>query len=128
MRIIGLLAGLVLALSGCVSTPPRPVPSVQVPAPQPAPVQTPWATPPPRVAFDALPGWAEADLALIVDLGDLDLDRLTELEDVVDAVEALDFTGEFKSVRIFSQGQTLIKPAGPAPYSTFTETCPAVYV
>ena len=28
--------------------------------------------------------------------------------EIIDAVEALDFTGEFKSVRIFSQGQTLI--------------------
>ncbi|MEO0608123.1 MAG: MltA domain-containing protein, partial [Pseudomonadota bacterium] len=65
MRIIGLLAGVVLALSGCVSTPPQPRPSLQVPpaGPQPAPRPTPWTSPPTIVAFDALPGWARADLA-----------------------------------------------------------------
>ena len=64
MRIIGLLCGALLALSGCVSTSSRPAPS--------APVQTPpqqqigpglWQSLPRPVAFDSLPGWQTADVS-----------------------------------------------------------------
>lgn len=65
MRIIGLLCGALLALSGCVSSAPSRVP------PQPVPVQSPpqqvdpslWETLPRPVAYDSLPGWQSADLA-----------------------------------------------------------------
>lgn len=64
MRIIGLLCGAFLALSGCVSTPPRPIPSQPVQVQQPEPVdESLWQSLPRPVAYDSLPGWQTADLA-----------------------------------------------------------------
>ena len=63
MRIIGLLVGALLALSGCETTPPR------QPAPQPVLETRPeippaaWNQVAEPVAFDALPNWQGADLA-----------------------------------------------------------------
>nr|WP_070960877.1 MltA domain-containing protein [Hyphomonas sp. Mor2] len=64
MRIIGLLCGALLALSGCVSSAPNRVPprTVQVPPPQPVDPSL-WETLPRPVAYDSLPGWQTADLA-----------------------------------------------------------------
>lgn len=64
MRIIGLLCGAALALSGCVSTPRQPVPSQPVQVQPPDPVdQSLWQSLPRPVAYDSLPGWQTADLA-----------------------------------------------------------------
>ena len=63
MRIIGLLLGTLLALSGCVSTATYPGPVIQPAPAQPAPDPSLWESPPSVVAFDALPGWQTADLA-----------------------------------------------------------------
>lgn len=64
MRIIGLLCGALLVLSGCVSNAPRrgPPPPVQVPPSQPVDPSL-WETLPRPVAYDSLPGWQTADLA-----------------------------------------------------------------
>ena len=63
MRIIALLAGALLALSGCETSPRQPtgpLPAVQA---QPRVTGGQWQTPPQPVAFDQLPNWATADLA-----------------------------------------------------------------
>lgn len=65
MRIIGLLCGALLALSGCVSNSTRPAPSIPVqspPAPQPVDPGL-WQSLPRPVAFDSLPGWQTADVS-----------------------------------------------------------------
>ena len=65
MRIIGLLSVALLALSGCVTSPPyQPAPSQPV-ATNPRPEIDPsaWTVTPKPVEFDVLPGWQSADLA-----------------------------------------------------------------
>lgn len=63
MRIIGLLCGALLALSGCVTSQPRssPRPPVQVQTPPVDPSL--WESLPRPVAYESLPGWQGADLA-----------------------------------------------------------------
>lgn len=66
MRIIGLLSAALLALSGCVTSPPDPPPQGPGPSAEP-PRQvidpSAWTLRPNPVAFDSLPGWQSADLA-----------------------------------------------------------------
>ncbi len=64
MRIIGLLCGTLLALSGCVSSAPQRVPPSPVQVQQPQQVDPNlWPSVPQPVAFDSLPGWHSANLA-----------------------------------------------------------------
>lgn len=64
MRIIGLLCGALLVLSGCVSSAPRRVPPQPVQTPPSQPVDPSlWESLPRPVAYDSLPGWQSADLA-----------------------------------------------------------------
>lgn len=65
MRIIGLLSVALLALSGCVTSPPYQPAPMQPVATNPRPEIDPsaWTVTPKPVEFDVLPGWQTADLA-----------------------------------------------------------------
>lgn len=61
MRIVGLVASVLLLVSGCVST-PAPVPAPETPARSTGEDMVLWQTDPKPVAYAALPNWTNAEL------------------------------------------------------------------